>query len=146
MLIIAYTILGFISLIGGGELVVSNAIDIAKGLNINEGIIGATIVAIGTSLPELMTSISAMKKKHYDIIIGNIVGSCIINILLIIGLSSIVVNIPLQLFEIIGLGLMFLTTLIFYIMTKTKDRLTRLDGIILIIIYIVATVVISKLK
>lgn len=146
LLIIVYVILGILGLIGGGELVVENAIGIAKMLNINEGIIGATIVAIGTSLPELMTSISAVKKKHYDIIIGNIVGSNIINILLILGVSSVLVNINIGMFEMISSIIMFFIGIIFYIFTRKKDTLTKVHGIIFLMLYIISTFILTKLS
>ncbi len=145
ILIIVYVICGFLGLIGGGELVVENAIKIAQTLNINEGIIGATIVAIGTSLPELMTSISAMKKKHYDIVIGNIVGSNIINILLILGISSILVEIKIETFEILSVLMMLFVSFVFYIMAKKKENLTKINGIILLVLYLASTILLTKI-
>lgn len=144
-MIIAYIIGGIVGLMAGGELVVNNAIDIAKILNINEGIIGATIVALGTSLPELMTSIVAIKKKHYDIIIGNVVGSNIINILLILGVSSVLVNIKIGMFELVSLAIMSIISILFYIFTRKQEKLTRLNGIIFLILYVASTIILTKI-
>ena len=83
-------LLGIVAVILGGQLVVQNSIILAKILNISDTIIGLTIVALGTSLPELTTSIIAAKKGEHGIAIGNAIGSNIINILLILGVSSII--------------------------------------------------------
>jgi cation:H+ antiporter len=84
------TILGLASLIIGGRWVVNNAIWLAKMIGVSETLIGLTIVAVGTSLPELATSVIAAYKKSFDIALGNIVGSNIFNIFLILGVSSII--------------------------------------------------------
>lgn len=83
-------IAGLAGLVGGGKLVVDNAVSIAQALGVSEKIIGLTIIAAGTSLPELATSVVAAMKKNADIAIGNIVGSNIFNLLLVLGVSSLV--------------------------------------------------------
>lgn len=83
-------IIGLAGLVGGGKLVVDNAVFIAQSLGVSEKIIGLTIIAAGTSLPELATSVVAAMKKNADIAIGNIVGSNIFNLLLVLGVSSLV--------------------------------------------------------
>lgn len=83
-------IIGLAGLVGGGKLVVDNAVAMAQSLGVSEKIIGLTIVAAGTSLPELATSVVAAMKKNADIAIGNIVGSNIFNILLILGVSGLI--------------------------------------------------------
>ncbi|HLP79688.1 MAG TPA: calcium/sodium antiporter [Acidobacteriota bacterium] len=83
-------LVGLTLLVVGGKFVVSSAVDIARGFGLSEFIIGATIVAIGTSLPELVTSIVAAIKKNAEIAVGNIVGSNIFNILFIMGVSGVV--------------------------------------------------------
>lgn len=85
---IFWLILGLAGLVYGGHLIVSNAILIAQTFGLSERVIGLTIVSIGTSLPELATSLAAVRKKKVDIAIGNVVGSNIFNIFLILGLSS----------------------------------------------------------
>lgn len=138
LFIFSFMILGILGLIYGGNLVVNSAINIAKSLNINEGIIGATIVAVGTSLPELMTSIIAMKKKHHDIVIGNIVGSNVINILLILGISSIIQTIVITKFEILQIILMSITALVFSLFAIFKVKLNRLVGFILLLLFVIS--------
>jgi cation:H+ antiporter len=81
-------IVGLATLVGGGDLVVSKAMKLATELNIEEGIIGLTIVAVGTSLPELATTLVAALRNKADLAVGNIIGSNIFNILLILGISS----------------------------------------------------------
>lgn len=83
-------IIGLAGLIAGGKIIVSNAVDLAQQLQISEKIIGITIIALGTSLPELATSIIAAIKKNTDIAVGNIIGSNIFNLLLIIPISALV--------------------------------------------------------
>lgn len=143
LIIFVYIILGIVGLVIGGEFVVNNAIGIAEKMNINEGIIGASIIAIGTSLPELITSVMAMRKKQYDIIIGNIIGSDIINILLILGISSIMTTINIMTFELIQLLLLTIVTIMFFIFSKIRNRFERKEGIMLLIIYIISMLVIS---
>ena len=141
LLILGFVIFGFAGLIGGGELVVNNAINIARHFNINEGIIGATIAAVGTSLPELVTSTAAVRKKHYDILIGNVVGSNIINILLILGVSSVLVNIQITSFELISIAILTIITVTFYIFSRTSQKLNKMHGVILLLMYIASSII-----
>jgi cation:H+ antiporter len=83
-------LIGLSGLILGGQLVVTNSVNIANSLGVSEKIIGLTIVAAGTSLPELVTSIVAATKKNSDIVVGNVIGSNVFNILLILSVSSMI--------------------------------------------------------
>jgi len=85
---IVFVVLGVVFLVAGGRVVVHSAVALAKAMNISEKIIGLTIIALGTSLPELVTSVTAIIKKSSDIAIGNIIGSNIFNIFLILGTSA----------------------------------------------------------
>lgn len=130
-------ILGIIALKIGGDLVVENAKLIATALNISEKIIGLTIVAIGTSLPELVTSVTAAIKGDSDIAIGNIVGSNIFNMLLIVGLSAIIKPITYNIsynFEMIILFIGMILMLIFPFV-KPKDEMSRSNGLIMTLLY-----------
>lgn len=89
-----YTVVGLLALSFGASILVDGAVEIARGYHISEDIIGLTLVAVGTSLPELATVISAALKKHSDVVIGNILGSSIFNILAILGITSMVKPIP----------------------------------------------------
>lgn len=135
---IGLIILGIVALKIGGDLVVENAKLIAKALNISEKIIGLTIVAIGTSLPELVTSVTAAIKGESDIAIGNIVGSNIFNLLLIIGLSAVITPITYNIsynFEIMILFIAMILMTIFPFI-KPKDEMSRSKGVIFTLFYI----------
>lgn len=131
-------ILGIVALKIGGDLVVENAKLVATALNVSEKIIGLTIVAIGTSLPELVTSVTAAIKGESDIAIGNIIGSNIFNMLLIIGVTSIIQPISYNvtynsqmIILFVGMSLMLIFPFI-----KPKDQLSRKNGLILVLLYI----------
>ncbi|KXX67035.1 calcium/sodium antiporter [Flammeovirga sp. SJP92] len=125
--IIGLIIFGLVGLILGGQLVVIHSVKIANTLGISEKIIGLTIVAAGTSLPELVTSVVAAVKKNSDIAIGNVIGSNIFNILLILSISSIIQPIEynpkfdLDLYILIG-GTVFLLTSMWTGQRKKLDR------------------------
>ncbi len=128
---------GLTGLVLGGKLVVASSIDIAETLGISQKIIGLTIVAAGTSLPELATSVVAAMKKNDDIAVGNIIGSNIFNIFLILGVSSIInpVNYSAD-FDtdllLLGLGTVFLFIAMF---TGKKGKLDRWEAAVLLSVY-----------
>ena len=135
-------ILGIVILKLGGELVVENAKRVAVTLNISEKVIGLTIVALGTSLPELATSITAAIKGESDIAIGNIVGSNIFNMLLIIGVSAIISPITYNVtynfqMAILFVGMIMITVFPFI---KPKDKLSRLEGLACVLLYVFYTI------
>lgn len=131
-------ILGIIILKLGGELVVENSKKIAMSLNISEKVIGLTIVAIGTSLPELATSVTAAIRGDSDIAIGNIVGSNIFNMLLIIGVSSIISPISYNVTYNSQMTILFIgmTMMTIFPFLKPKDTLSRIEGLACIFLYI----------
>lgn len=136
-------ILGIIGLKVGGDLVVDNAKLIATALNISEKIIGLTIVAIGTSLPELVTSVTAAIKGESDIAIGNIIGSNIFNLLFIIGVSSVITPITYNIsynFDMIFLFIAMILMCIFPFI-KPKDMMSRGNGAIFTILYIIYMII-----
>ncbi|WP_299393225.1 calcium/sodium antiporter [uncultured Gelidibacter sp.] len=122
-----FIVLGLIGLVIGGKLIVDNAVSIASDLGVSEKIIGLTIIAAGTSLPELMTSVVAALKKNSDIAIGNIIGSNIFNIFLILSVSSLVRPIEFStvfntdIYLLVG-GTVFLFVAMFTGKRKTLDR------------------------
>ena len=139
-------VLGIIVLKFGGDLVVHNAEKIALGLHISEKIISLTIIAIGTSLPELVTSVVAAFKGDSDIAIGNILGSCIFNILLIIGLSGVISPMNYDTSynsQVILLGASTLLLALFPFIGK-RNHMTRANGFIYFIIYIGYTIMLIK--
>lgn len=135
-------IIGLACLIMGGRLVVDNAILLAREFGISEKIIGLTIIAAGTSLPELATSVVAAIKKNNDIAVGNIIGSNIFNIFLILGVSS-VIN-PVTYKSTFNTDIFLLTggTLLLFaaMFTGKKKKLDRWEAILLLIVYIIYTV------
>ncbi len=130
-------ILGIILLKYGADISVDNAVSIAKVLGVSEKVIGVTIVAIGTSLPELITSVVAGIKGEIDIAIGNIVGSNIFNLLFILGVSSIITPISYSLsYNTDFLLLIFVSFLLLaFAYFGRKNTMTRLNGVIYLLIY-----------
>lgn len=137
ILSIAYIILGIIALKFGGDFVVENAEAIAKSFNISEKIIGLTIVAIGTSLPELVTSVTAAIKKESDIAIGNIIGSNIFNMLLIIGVASSITPLTYNTSYNLQMSILIVSTAVLGIFpyTDKKDEMTQSNGIGYLMLY-----------
>jgi cation:H+ antiporter len=133
-------IVGGISiLLIGGKLLVAGSVDIAKMWGLSESIIGLTIVAIGTSTPELATSIIAARRGNPDIAVGNIVGSNIMNLLVILGMSSIMAPLPFLGGSFIDLGLAILApiTILLLSLVWTRNQISRKEWVILLSIYLV---------
>ncbi len=133
---IFFTVGGLITVIFGANLVVNGATDIALLFGFSETIIGLTIVAIGTSLPELITSVVAAKKGENDIAVGNIVGSCILNILLVMGLSATIYPIDVAMENYPDLWILLFSTLIAVLLMHTSKKITRAEGVIMILGYL----------
>lgn len=133
---ILFIIIGMAGIVGGGELVVYSAKAIASSLGVSDNVIALTIVAIGTSLPELVTSIIASKKGESDIAIGNIVGSNIFNIFFILGLASTVSPITFGVESVIDIIIMGISGIIVYIFIRKDYRIGKVKGPILVLLYI----------
>ena len=129
-------LLGIVAVILGGQLVVQNSIILAKILSISDTIIGLTIVALGTSLPELTTSIIAAKKGEHGIAIGNAIGSNIINILLILGVSSIISPLSINVHNIQDAIIFASINIVILLYLLLKKQLKRGLGIALFLTYI----------
>lgn len=134
-------VIGIAGLVLGGRLVVTNAVELATALGISQKIIGLTIVALGTSLPELATSVIAAMKKNNDIAVGNVIGSNIFNIFLILGVSSLIHPVKYDRVFNMDLGMLCIGTLILFIamFTGRKHKLDRWEAGILLLIYIAYT-------
>lgn len=139
---IIYILLGGFALKYGGDFVVDSATAIATSLNISERVISLTIVALGTSLPELVTSVVAIIKKDDELAEGNIIGSCIINFCLILGLGATLSNLPITTAYIENLILLLATSILIwlYSLGNKNNTLTRGNGVILLIIYLIYSV------
>ena len=129
-------IIGLAGIVIGGDLVVDSASAIAIAFGMSETLVGLTIVAIGTSLPELVTSITALKKGENQLVIGNVIGSNIFNILFVLGASSAISSIPLDSSMLIDVVFMLLVTILCFIFGKTQDKYDKREGVILIALFI----------
>lgn len=133
---ILFIIVGLAGIVLGGDLVVNSASDIAIALGMSETLVGLTIVAIGTSLPELVTSITALRKGENQLVIGNVIGSNIFNILFVLGASSAISSITLNSSMLIDIILMIAVTILCFIFGKTQEKYDKKEGIILVLIFI----------
>lgn len=138
--LLLFAIIGVIIIILGSNISVDAATAIAKQIGISNRIIGLTIVALGTSLPELVTSIIAARKGNDDIAIGNIVGSNIFNILFVIGTSSIIIPIKFQNPFIVDGIVAVLAGISLFLLTMKRKKLNRIGGMILLCEYAVYSV------
>ncbi len=134
---VAMVLAGIVGLVFGGDWLVDGAVEVAKALEISDATIGATIVAISTSLPELATSIVAARKGHAELTLGNIIGSNIFNILMVLGVTAIAVPLPVTWAEhgmrtVFGLGL----TVFMACLLLGPKRLSRPVGAVLLLSYI----------
>jgi len=131
-------LIGIIALKLGGEFVVDNSTEIAKIIGISDKIISVTIIAIGTSLPELVTSVFAAIKGNTDMAIGNIIGSNIFNLLLIIGVSSFIKNIEYNVSYNLDLIILFIATLLLFITPHIgkKEHMTKGGGLTFLVLYV----------
>lgn len=136
-MIAIYIICGLIAIVVGGDLVVESSKSIALGLGMSETLVGLTIVSIGTSLPELITSVTAAYNKKTDIALGNAIGSCIFNILFILGLTNTISPIATTGVMLIDSIIMIIVMIITYILAYDKNDFNRKDGLILVGLFIV---------
>jgi len=138
------TLIGLVMVVLGANLTVDSATQIALQLGISEALVGLTMIAIGTSLPELVTSITAIIKKQDDLAIGNIVGSNIFNICLILGISSMISPIGV-IVQHYWADILFMSLLALFLLLTTmkKSKLTRLEGTFFFVSYIIYIVTIS---
>ena len=135
--IFLYILIGSVALYFGGKFTVEGIIPLSQKLGISEFLISATILAIGTSLPELVTSLRAVYKKNPDIAVGNIIGSNIFNIFWVLGIGALIKPIFLPkiiLLDIFFLSFVTLLTFAFLYIGKTK-KLTKIEGAVLLILY-----------
>ncbi|MBR3511259.1 MAG: calcium/sodium antiporter [Alphaproteobacteria bacterium] len=134
---ILFILIGIAALVVGAKLTVNSAINIARALNISERVIGLTVIAFGTSLPELVTCIAAAIKKHSDIAIGNIVGSNIFNILFVLGVTGLIQPIPFENAFLIDSAWGIVATVLLWIFVVNDKKLTKGKGLILLMMYVV---------
>ena len=135
---LSYIIAGLAGLIIGGKWIVDGAIALAAKLGMSESLIGLTIVAVGTSLPELATSAVAAYKKNVEIAVGNVVGSNIFNIFFVLGISAAIRPLPFQFKNNLDLAAVILSSLMLFLFmfTGKKRSLDRWEGIVCLLLYI----------
>ena len=136
---ILWFLVGLVLLIGASRLLVWGAIEVARAMQISELVIGLTVVAIGTSLPEMAASITSALRKHHDIALGNIVGSNIFNLLAVLSSAAVIEPVKLSRQELIrdygSMSLLTLLLAVFIIWPRKVRSLSRLEGVILLIAY-----------
>lgn len=133
---IGMTVLGLVGLLLGAKFVVDNAISIAKQWGVSETMISVTVIALGTSLPELATSLAAARKRKFDIAIGNIVGSNIFNILFVLGITSLIRPIIFPLRATIDIFIVLAISVLLLVFIYTGNRVSRKEGVFMLLFYI----------
>ena len=133
-------VIGLVLIVLGSRFAVNAATAIALILGMSERIIGLTIVALGTSLPELFTSVAAAAKGNADIAVGNIVGSNIFNILFVIGISSLIIPVPFASAFITDMIIAIATCVFLFVVCKLKHNLPRISGFIMLAGYVAYTI------
>ncbi|HAS74187.1 MAG TPA: sodium:proton exchanger [Clostridiales bacterium UBA8960] len=133
---ILYTVGGLVAILIGGNWVVSSSIKIATSFGISQTIIGLTIVAVGTSLPELITSVTAARKKNTDIAIGNIVGSNIFNIFFVLGTSAFISPILIDPSLMLELFMNIALTIVLLAFSRSQSKIVKWEGGVFIALYI----------
>lgn len=131
-----YIVGGLVAIVIGGDLVVDNASAIAATFGLSQTLIGLTIVAMGTSLPELVTSIVATRKGETGLALGNAVGSCLFNILFILGISATVSPIAGSSLAFIDALILFAITVVTYLFAKSGQKTMRGEGVVCLLIYV----------
>ncbi len=129
-------VVGLAGIIFGGDLVVDNAAAIAEKVGMSEALVGLTIVAVGTSLPELVTSVVASVKKENDIAIGNVIGSNIFNIILILGLSSTISNLTIDYATLADMLVMLGSGIVIMLIALFSKKTARWQGALMVLMYI----------
>lgn len=132
---IGRVVIGFAGLVVGSDCFVSSATDVAAMLGVSEAVIGLTIVAGGTSLPELATSVVAARKGQSAIAMGNVIGSCVYNILLIIGVTGVIAPMTINGLTIVDFSMMMVSIALLWLFSFTRYKVERWEGWLMIAIF-----------
>ena len=132
---VVFIVGGVIAIKFGGDFVVDGASAIAARLGLSENLIGLTIVACGTSLPELVTSVVAAKKNELDMALGNVIGSNIFNILFVLGVAAAISPIVFIMENVVDIGLLIAMSVVAWLFTATRQKLERSEGALMLLIY-----------
>ena len=136
---IVFIVLGVAAIIGGGQLVVNSAKTIAMALGMSETLVGLTVVAIGTSLPELVTSVVAARKGDSGIAMGNVIGSNLFNILFILGMAGVIKPLTADAAFFIDTGILLGISALMMLFAFTKRNISRVEGITCVLLYVAYT-------
>ena len=137
---IIFIVLGCVAIALGSDWVVDGATTIAEAMGVSQTLIGLTVVAFGTSLPELATSIMAAKKNEVDMALGNAIGSNIFNILMVLGIAAAISPMAFITENIIDIVILIAFSAIVWIMAWTKNELSKKEGWVMVILYAVYVV------
>ena len=127
---------GLVLIVAGGQVVVYSAKEIARTMGMSETLIGLTIVAIGTSLPELVTSVVAARKGETGLAIGNVIGSSIFNLLFILGISAAIHPIAINTASVYDMAILMVIGIISYIFSLSRESVRRSEGVVMVILYL----------
>ena len=131
-----YIVVGLAGIVYGGDLVVDSACVIAATFGLSQTLIGLTVVALGTSLPELVTSVVAARKGETDLAVGNVIGSNIFNVLLILGASSVITPIKVDVLAVYDTVILIVVSMICFVCAKTKGEIRRSEGVFFLLMYV----------
>lgn len=132
---IVWIVVGLACLIGGSTIFVNGASSLAATLGVDPAIIGLTIVAMGTSLPELATSVVSASKGNSGIAIGNVLGSNVFNILFILGVTGVIYPLDIQGITTLDLSVMVIAMILLWLFSYTKLRIERWEGVVLVLVF-----------
>lgn len=132
---IVYIVGGLAAIVWGGDLVVDSASQIALSFGLSQTLVGLTVVALGTSLPELVTSVVASRKGENGLALGNVIGSNIFNVLMVLGLSAAVSPIRVNTFAVIDATCLVAFSAIAWLLCRSKERISRVEGVTMLGIY-----------
>ena len=128
---------GIVAIKFGGDFVVNGASTVAAKLGLSQNLIGLTIVACGTSLPELVTSVVAARKNELDMALGNVIGSNIFNILFVLGIAATISPITFIMENVIDIVILVVMSVLVWAFAWTKKKLDRFEGIVMLALYVV---------
>ena len=131
-----FIIVGLACLIGGSNLFVNGASAIAKALNVSDAVIGLTVVAMGTSLPELATSVVAARKGRSAMAMGNVIGSNVFNILMILGVTGMITPMQIEGITMTDMGVMLVGMVLVWMFSYTKYKVARWEGFVLAAMFV----------
>lgn len=135
-----YIVLGAVAIAFGSDWVVDGACTVAAALGVSQTLVGLTVVAFGTSLPELVTSIVAARRGEVDMALGNVIGSNIFNILMVLGIAAAITPVAFLVENIIDIVVLIAFSILVWIMAWTKKELNRKEGILMLVLYAIYVV------